>query len=302
MTKGVKYILIATLLFAGMNVFVKKLTHLPVLEITLFRSIFTFMVCFALISHKKIPYLGSRRPVLFLRGIFGSISLILFFYSVHHFPLATATLVHYITPFFTTLFGFLFLGERFYKMQWLFLLICFSGIVIAQSTNTNLFQINASNLGLMAGLGACIAAAAAYNCIRKIGVSEDPNVILIYFSLITIPVSVVLLLLNGDYVTPSPKDWIYIVCMGALTQAAQYFMTKAYQGENVGTIAIFTNMGIIYAILNGIFFFNEIPAPIAWLGIFIVLSGLILNIIYTGFIKRSKVDESVYDVESVSEE
>ncbi len=123
----------------------------------------------------------------------------------------------------------------------------------------------------------------------------------IFSALITIPVSVVLLLLNGDYITPSPKDWIYIACMGALTQAAQFFMTKAFQGENVGTIAIFTNMGIIYAILNGIFFFDEMPAPIAWLGIVVVLTGLILNIIYTGFFKKSKSEEIVHDVESVSE-
>lgn len=273
-----------------MNVFVKKLTHLPVLELTLFRSVFTFIVCFFLIRRKNIPYLGSRRPVLFLRGIFGSISLILFFYSVHHLPLATATLVHYITPFFTTLFGFIFLGERFYKMQWLFLMVCFAGIAITQGSNTGDLQLNTSNLGLMAGLGACIAAAAAYNCIRKIGISEDPNVILIYFSLITLPVSLVLLLMQGNFIPPSPTDWLFILFMGILTQAAQFFMTRAYQGEHVGTIAIFTNMGILYAIVNGMLFFDEIPSLRAWMGIAIVIAGIVLNFIYTGYINKKTPD------------
>jgi drug/metabolite transporter (DMT)-like permease len=278
MSKGVKSIFIATLLFAAMNVFVKLLSNLPVSELTFFRAIFTFTVCYILIKRKGISVLGSRRPILFFRGLFGSTSLILFFYSLQKLPLATATLVHYITPFFTTFFGFIFLGEKFRKIQWLFLFICFGGILITQSSNTNLFELNVSNFGLLAGLGCCIMSAAAYSCIRKIGKEEDPNVILIYFSSVTIPASLIVLWVWGGFVWPSALEWFYLFCMGLLTQAAQYFMTLAYQNEKVGTIAIFTNMGIIYAIINGMLFFDEIPTPIAWIGISVVLIGLLMNV------------------------
>ncbi len=280
MSKGVKSIFIATLLFAGMNVFVKLLSNLPVYELTLFRSIFTTLICFIIIKRKRISWLGSRRPVLFLRGTLGAISLILFFKSVQALPLATATLVHYITPFFTTFFGFLFLGERLNKIQWVFLVICFTGIALTQSSNSNLLELNASNVGLLAGLCGCVAAAGAYNCIRYIGASEDPNVVLIHFSIITIPISLVLLCIYGGFQWPTCLEWGYIVCMGILTQAAQYYMTLAYQNEEVGTIAIFTNMGIIYAIINGIIFFDEIPSKIACLGIGIVITGLLFNVFY----------------------
>ena len=76
--------------------------------------------------------------------------------------------------------------------------------------------------------------------------------------------------------------------MGILTQAAQYFMTLAYQNEKVGTIAIFTNMGIIYAIINGMLFFNEIPTPIAWIGISVVLIGLLMNVFSERILTFSK--------------
>jgi drug/metabolite transporter (DMT)-like permease len=281
MSIGVKSIFIATLFFAGMNVFVKLLSHLPVAELTFFRAIFTFSVCYFLIKRKGLSVLGSRRPILFFRGLFGSTSLILFFYSLQKLPLATATLVHYITPFFTTFFGFLFLGERFRKIQWLFLFICFSGILITQSSNTNLFELNVSNLGLLAGLGCCIMSAAAYSCIRKIGTEEDPNVILIYFSSVTIPASLIVLWVWGGFIWPTALEWFYLFCMGALTQAGQYYMTLAYQNEDVGKIAIFTNMGIIYAIVNGMVFFNEIPTAMAWFGIAIVVIGLLLNMFFS---------------------
>jgi len=286
MSRGIKSIILATLLFSAMNVFVKTLSHLPVFEITMFRSFFTFITCYVLLKRKRLPLFGSRRPILFLRGLFGSISLILFFKSLQILPLATATLVHYITPFFTTFFGFWFLGERFYKIQWVFLLICFSGIYITQSSNSTILELNMSNLGVLSGLGACIAAAAAYNCIRKIGTSEDPNVILIYFSVITIPVSVVLLIVYGGFKWPTALDWFYLFCMGAFTQAAQYFMTLAYQNEKVGTIALYSNVGIVYAIINGMIFFKEIPTPLAWIGISVVATGLVLNL-FSPFILSS---------------
>jgi drug/metabolite transporter (DMT)-like permease len=37
-------------------------------------------------------------------------------------------------------------------------------------------------------------------------------------------------------------------------------------------------MGIIYAIINGMLFFKEIPTPIAWVGISVVFIGLLMNV------------------------
>jgi len=278
MSKGVRSIIIATLLFAGMNVFVKHLAHIPPVELVMFRSFFTFFACVAIVKHKGISLLGSKRFVLVLRGVFGTLSLILFFTSLHLLPLATATLVHYITPFFTTFFGYCFLKEKFYKIQWLFLIVCFTGIIVAQSGNRSFSTFNTQNTGILYGLAATVAAAAAYNCIRKIGITDDPTVILFYFPLMSIPASIIILFFNGDFVWPIGWDWFYLLLMGAITQGAQYFMTVAYQNEKVGNIAIFTNLGIVYAIINGFLFFNEIPTLVAWLGMVIVIVGIILNV------------------------
>ncbi|MCB9251790.1 MAG: DMT family transporter [Flavobacteriales bacterium] len=277
MSKGIKSILIATLFFAAMNVFVKLLPGIPALEIVLFRSLFTLIASYIILKKAGLAVLGSGKPVLFLRGIFGTFSLIFFFKSLQILPLATATLVHYITPFFTTFFGFVFLKEKFYRIQWLFLVICFTGIVITQSEN-DLSELNPQNLGILYGLAATVMAAGAYNCIRKIGASENANVILFYFPLVSLPVAITGLYFQQNFVMPVGIEWLYLLLMGALTQGAQYFLTRAYQNEKVANLAIFTNIGIVYAIINGIIFFGEIPSRVAWIGIFIVLSGLVLNL------------------------
>lgn len=293
MTKGVKSILIATLFFSAMNVIVKMLAHIPAVELALFRSVFTLVTCYIIIRKLGLTVFGNNNSLLYLRGLFGTVSLIFFFKSVHYLPLATATLVHYITPFFTTFFGFLFLKEKFYKIQWFFLIICFGGILITQHDKGIFNTFNIHNSGLLFGLGASVAAAGAYNCIRKISASYNPNVIMIYFPLMAIPICSITLAFTGGFVLPSINDWFWILLMAILTQAAQYYLTVAYQNEKVGNIAVFSNLGIVYAVINGIIFFNEIPSFNSWIGIVIVVSGIFLNLFsdkFFVFIKNLKND------------
>ncbi|MCC6721652.1 MAG: DMT family transporter [Bacteroidia bacterium] len=278
MTKGVKSILIATLFFSAMNVLVKMLSHIPAVELALFRSVFTLITSYFIIKKLRLSVFGNKNPILYLRGLLGTFSLIFFFKSLHYLPLATATLVHYLTPFFTTFFGYLFLKEKFYKIQWFFLFICFAGILITQHDKGIFNTFNIHNSGLLFGMGASVAAAGAYNCIRKISAAYNPNIIMIYFPIMAIPICSIVLLINGGFIIPSFNDWFLILIMAVLTQAAQYYLTIAYQNEKVGNIAVYTNLGIVYAVANGIIFFNEIPTFNSWIGIIIVVLGIILNL------------------------
>lgn len=276
-----------------MNVLVKMLSHIPPVELALFRSVFTLISCYLIIKKLGLKAFGHKNPLLFLRGLFGTFSLIFFFTSLHYLTLATATLVHYITPFFTTFFGYLFLKEKFYKIQWFFLLICFAGILFTQHDKGIFNTFNIHNAGLLYGLGASVAAAGAYNCIRKINLTYNPNVIMIYFPLMALPICILTLFINGGFIIPTYFDWFLIFLMALLTQAAQYFLTVAYQNEKVGNIAVYSNLGIVYAVFNGIIFFNEIPTFYSWIGIFIVVAGIFLNLFSAkllGFIKVIKND------------
>lgn len=254
------------------------LSHIPAVELALFRSVFTLITCYFIIRKLGLTVFGKKNPLLFLRGLLGSISLIFFFKSVHYLPLATATLVHYLTPFFTTFFGYLFLKEKFYRIQWFFLIICFSGILLTQHEKGFFNTFNIHNAGLLFGMGASLAAAGAYNCIRKISASFNPNVIMIYFPMMAIPICAVTLGVTGGFVVPAISDWFLILLMAVLTQGAQYYLTVAYQSEKVGNIAVYSNLGIVYAVINGIIFFEEIPNFYSWIGIMIVVAGIFLNL------------------------
>ncbi len=118
----------------------------------------------------------------------------------------------------------------------------------------------------------------AYNVIRKLNTSENPLVIIFYFPLVTMP-------LTGaysffDWVAPEGIQWLYLLMVGVLTQIAQYFMTKAYQSEEVNKVASVSYIGIFYALIFGWVFFQETFNLQTYLGMAVVLVGVVLNLWY----------------------
>ena len=272
---GIKMMLVASFLFATMNVFVKMLSHIPVVEIVLFRSVISLIISLGILMGSGTPILGNNRKILLLRGVFGSIGLISFFYTLHNMPLATAVVVHYLSPFFTTLIAAWWLKEKFYKWQGLFFLLCFAGILVVKG-----FDPRVELFPLLVGLLATIASGGAYNCIRRLKNTENPNVIILYFPLVTVPVVSILLFTVFDWVMPVGMDWVYLILVGVLTQFAQYFLTRAYQSESAGTVSFIMYIGIFYTLLYGTFIFNEYFSWPVVGGMLLILTGVLSNVFY----------------------
>jgi len=265
--------LAAVLTFSIMNVLVKMLPHLPAVEIVFFRALVSLILSLAVLYRKKLNVWGTNRKILLLRGLFGTSALILFFYTLQVMPLASAMVVHYTSPIFTALIASWFLGEKMRKLQYLFLLISFGGILLVKGFDSRVEWIDVA-----AGVGAALLSGAAYNCIRKLKFTEDSHVIIFYFPLIAMPSTLLLSMFVFGWVWPSIWDLLLLLAIGVLTQIAQIFLTKAYQSEEANTVAAVTNFGIVYALGMGWLFFDE---GFSWKvlgGMALVIFGVVLNL------------------------
>ncbi|MFN8577792.1 MAG: DMT family transporter [Candidatus Sericytochromatia bacterium] len=273
MSVGVKYILLSTFYFSIMNVFVKKLSHLPSSEITLFRSLLPLIFSYVMIKRAKINPWGNNKKLLFLRGLFGTGGLILYFYTLHNMPLANAVTLQYLSPIFATLIaGFVF-KEKVNTIQLFFFLISFSGILVIKGFDTNIsYQL------LLIGIFSALCSGIAYNIIRKLKDHDEAIVTLFYFTLVTVPL--VLPYVIFHWVTPNLFDWIYILIIGITTQVAQIYMTKAYQADKISKVANLNYIGAIYAITFGYLFFDEKLTMQSFIGILLIIFGSILSTRY----------------------
>ena len=263
--------LLAGIFFALMNVSVKYIPHIPAIEIILFRSVFSLIFSYFVLKNQGVYVFGNNKKLLITRGVVGSIGLISFFYTLQKIPLASAVTMQYLSPIFTSILGIFILKERVKPVQFLFFAISFAGVLVLQGFDprVNLFY---ATIGIISALFSGLA----YNVIRKLKNTEHPLVIIFYFPLVTLPFAAVVSYFG--WVQPEGWDWILLLWIGICTQTAQYFMTLAYQNANVAKVSNLSYIGIIYALIFGFFFFGETFQLLSYVGMALVLIGILLNL------------------------
>jgi len=268
---SIKYMLLAGLFFALMNVCVKYVSHIPTVEVVFFRSIFSLVASYIILKRDHIPVFGNNKPLLILRGVAGCIGLVGSFYTLQHIPLASAVTINYLSPFFTAILGIFIVKQPVKPIRYLYFALAIAGVIMLKG-----FDPRISTLDLIIGLTAALFAGLAYNIISKLKTSEHPLVIIFYFPLITLPFVGVYTLMHWE--NPQGWDWAILLLIGIFTQIAQYYMTLSYQRANLAKVASLNYLGVIYALVFGYFLFQETFSEYALLGIAVILAAVILNI------------------------
>lgn len=264
--------LLATFWFALMNVMVKNLAHLPTSELVFFRCGVATCIGFIALHRAKVDWLGSNRTLLLLRGLFGTIALYAFFYTVQHMPLGTAVTLQYLSPIFTTIFAIFLLNEHVRPIQWLWFAISFCGILVIKGVDTG---ISWALLGV--GIFSAVFSALAYNMVRTMREKEHPLVVVLHFQLLGAIVGGIVSVFNWKQ--PIGMDWIWILLLGILTQLGQENLTRSLQLENMAKVTILNYLGVGYAILFGWMLFNETHVFAEFMGMLLVVAGIVLNLI-----------------------
>lgn len=266
--------LLAVTLFACMGICVKYLSHLPAMEVVLFRCLISLGICLFML--KKIGVNGWGKPEnrwrLFGRGICGAVALGLFFTTVQKIPLATAVVIQYLSPIFTAILAMIFLKEKLKNVQWLFFLISFAGTVMLKGVDE---RISWFYLGM--GVFSAVLSGFAYLFIRSLSGREHPLVIVFYFQV----VAVVLGTAYAFYDFQMPNgwfDWAMLLGVGLFAHGAQVAMTKSIQGEKAGVVLSLVYVGAIYAALIGWLLFEEYLTWGNILAIGLIIIGVLLNI------------------------
>jgi drug/metabolite transporter (DMT)-like permease len=282
-TPGIRHMLLSTLLFAGMNACVKQLHHLPALEVVFFRSLFSVAASYGLLRRAGVAPFGHNRRLLISRGCTGALSLMCYFVSLQHLPLATAVTVQYLAPVFTAVLGIWLVGEAVRPWQWLFFGFSLLGVLLVQQGGPPAgVGAGAGGAGLFylgIGVVSALVSGFSYNAIRQLRGREHPLVIVFYFPLISLPLAAVACLFSWR--TPQGTDWLWLLACGIFTQTAQVSMTRAYQLERLSRVAPLSYLGMFYALGMGYVLFGEVFGPLAYAGMGLVLLGVGLNAWYT---------------------
>lgn len=281
MNAGIKYMMLATFFYSVMNVAVKMLPGIPVYEIIFFRAVITLLMSVVAIKRAGLSLAGNNKPLLIARGVCGMVSLYLFFVTLKQIPIASAVVIQYLSPIFSTILAIFILGQPMTTVKWAFYAVAFAGVFMVKG-----FDDRVSLLMFLCGLGSAVVSGIGYNIIGKLKGQDDPRVVVMYFPLVTLPVISVPTIYH--WVTPTWQELLWLIAMGVFTQLAQLYMTYSYQAENIGKVAIFQYIGIAYALIYGYLFFDETFNLQSISGMLLVAGGVILSVIYGVWEKNKK--------------
>ena len=141
-----------------------------------------------------------------MRGVFGTIALSMFFYTLQQIPLASAVTIQYLSPIFTALFAAIFLKEKMKLKQWIYFAIAFGGVALLKG-----FDERVSLSFMLVGIISAMFSGMAYTCIRQLKETDHPLVVVFYFPLLATPIMGVLSYFQ--WVKPIGKDWLILLLM-----------------------------------------------------------------------------------------
>lgn len=269
--KAIFYMIFSVIAFAVMNAVVKYLNAFNVYQIVFFRSIGTLVFTVPLILKYKIPILGNNKKLLILRAIFGVISLTCFFQSLNYLAVGTAVSLRYTSPIFAAIFAFIFLKEKIKPIQWLLFIIAFIGVLIIKG-----FGADVNSIGLFFVLLSAVSLGLIFVVIRKIGNTENPLIIINYFMIFAFVFGGIMSINN--WMNPNLTEWLLLLSLGVFGYVGQLYMTKAFQSHETNVIAPLKYLEVIFMIIIGATWFDEVYSLWTLLGIFLILLGLVYNI------------------------
>ena len=256
--------------------FIPGLQSFPAHELVLARSIISFAISAFIIRRKKLPFFGKNKKWLIIRGTSGMIALTIFFHTIYHLPLAIASTIQYLAPIFTLLFAIILLGERIRLIQWLFVLMAFAGVLLLGLENQFTTQESTISLSWIAlGMLSAAFSGLAYVAIVKLKSTDQPISIVLYFPMIAIPFMSFWCMF--DFVFPHGIEWLILLAIGIFTQLAQVALTKALHLGSATMVTPFQYLGAIYAGLVGYFIFFEQLTFLSYVGIGLILIGVVAN-------------------------
>ncbi|MCF6310467.1 MAG: DMT family transporter [Sulfurimonas sp.] len=285
LNSGVKYMLLASFMFAIMGAFAKLASeHMSSLEVVFFRNIFGVIIIGYAAYKRPMTHQGGKPLLLFFRGMMGFIALLAYFYNIANIPLGDAVTFSKTAPIFTAIFAWLFLKEKLSLSAWFAVFIGFGGILlIAQPADIGFTKYDI--LGIFSGVGAALA----YTSVRELRKYYDTRAIVLSFTLVGTIGPIILFLLSkyfymseldfmlGKFIMPSGIVWVYVFGLGVLGTLSQYYMTKAYGETKAGIVGAVSYSNIVFAILIGLLFGDSLPNMITTCGIaLIIFAGIMV--------------------------
>lgn len=277
--KGIMLIMLGSFSFSVMFLLVKVMKDMNTFTLVFWRSLVQIAVSLIDLYKKRENPLGPNdrevRFYLVSRAVFGAAAVCAWFFGIQILPLPDAVTLQFTTPPFAAAFAVCMVGEQWKLLDIIGALVCLTGVALIAhptwlfgSAGVDTDEDTVSGALKVAAVLVTTAGAAmagiAYVSVRKIGDRADAVVMVLYYGVLSIPMTMVgsgLFLgewnVWGDFEHFTVVDYFLLFLMGMAGYGGQWFTNLGLQVETAATATLATSTQICWTFIFEILFLHE---------------------------------------------
>lgn len=250
--KPVFLIIASCFFFSVLAALIKHLnSFLHPFEQAFFRNILSlFLILPIFFFFKENPLNSKKKKILFIRSIFGALTMVLLFWSYTLIPLSQVMAISFSTPLFIFLGGIIFFKEKLDRLNILIMLCGFVFTILIIRPDLSI------KFGTIIALLASISHAITGLIVKDLTKTESVFCIMLYMVVFMSPLT----LIPSIFVWEVPSNvqiWIILFLLALVGTLGNFCWTKALSLAPTTTIMPFEFSKLIFATIIGIIFFNE---------------------------------------------
>jgi drug/metabolite transporter (DMT)-like permease len=222
----------SSVLFALMAVAIRLASsELHPFQIAFFRNFFGLIFALPILYAHGFAILRTDKLGLYVtRCAIGIASMLCGFWALVNLPLAQAVALSYSTPLFVTIFAVLILHEVVRARRWTAVALGFVGVLVIVQPGTEGFT-----LASLVAVAAAILSALVSISIKFLSRTEPPDAIVLYTTMIWVPMSLLPALPYWQW--PGPLGWIWVAAAGACGTFAHQLWTRALKRADASVVS-----------------------------------------------------------------
>jgi drug/metabolite transporter (DMT)-like permease len=241
------------------------------LEIMFWRQFITLPILLVwLWGVGNLAVLATKRPGRhFIRGLYGTIGMVLNFGAVIMLPLAEATTLNFTAPIWATVLSMILLKDKVGPWRWSAVVLGFAGILIIAQPGGGHIPL----AGALVALGGAFMIALISIQIADLGRTEKPTTIVFYFALFSAPITA----LSLPFVAQAhdTTGWLLLLAIGISGSIGQLLLTAALRFGKVASVIVMDYSALFWATIYGFVLFGVLPPVSTWFGApLVVAAGL----------------------------
>ena len=286
---GAAILVFGLFLFSLQDIILKHFSDkYSVLQLVFLRGLIAMalMLAFLKLAKISVPLLSNKPKLILARGLLGFSSYIAYYLAIAAMPLAEVVAITFTMPLFVTAMSAIILGEKVGMRRWGAVIFGFIGVMVMLSPSGEF-----NTLAVALAFTAAITYASHTIITRFLSSHDDPLTIafnaLLIFTLASALLSTLLLsgiiavssdhpslaFFGRDWIMPGALDISLILAIGAIAAIGFYCLSKAYCMAEASALAPFEFTYIIWAVVFGYLFWNEIPGMTTIVGVLILVSS-----------------------------